>query len=358
MDVVAVIRADRARQVIACVAAVAMLSCVITPARADAQEPIDVPAWAYPTSAPAISTPTTSVSSTKSTAPATSSTPVAPLPDPTPLHVPGSAQTFTKAQTTDLFTAPDWFPDAHPPMPEVVARGRPPTVQACAFCHLPTGNGRPENAAVAGLPAEYIAQQVRDFASGARRSAWHGGYRPTDLMSALAKEVTEAELIEAAAYFSRLPVTRRAEIVEVERAPRTHVAGLLYAVTEGAGDEPLGERIIEVALDQDRHELRDPQVTYRAYVPSGSLARGRTIVSTGADGLTLPCGSCHGPELRGLGVIPPIAGRSPTYILRQLLAFRTGARATPAGVPMQAVVGKLTLADMIAIAAYVGTLGP
>ncbi len=340
-EVMAAIRMGRARQIIACVAA------AVVPACGNAARPDDrlqVPAWAYPTSAPAASTP--------------GATPAAPpLADPTPLQVPGSVQAFTKAQTLDLFAPPDWFPESHPPMPEVVARGRRPTVQACAFCHLPTGIGRPENAAVAGLPAEYIAQQVRDFASGARRSAWTGAYKPTDLMVALAKEVSEAELADAAAYFSRLPIKRRAEIVEVERVPETRL-GFVYVVIDGAGDEPLGQRIIEVAQDHHRHELRDPQVPYRAYVPKGSVARGQALVSTGGDGLTLPCGSCHGPELRGLGLIPPIAGRSPTYLLRQLLAFRTGARATPAGVPMQAVVAKLQLADMIAIAAYVGTLEP
>jgi hypothetical protein len=31
-------------------------------------------------------------------------------------------------------------------------------------------------------------------------------------------------------------------------------------------------------------------------------------------------------NLQGVGLIPPLAGRLPTYILRQLLAFKTGAR--------------------------------
>jgi cytochrome c553 len=57
-------------------------------------------------------------------------------------------------------------------------------------------------------------------------------------------------------------------------------------------------------------------------------------------------------------LIPPIAGRSPTYLLRQLLAFRTGARATTAGIPMQPVLTHLELSDMIAIAAYVGSREP
>jgi len=55
---------------------------------------------------------------------------------------------------------------------------------------------------------------------------------------------------------------------------------------------------------------------------------------------------------------PPIAGRPPIHILRQLLAFRTGSRQGPAGQPMQAVVQHMALDDMIAVAAYVGSLEP
>ena len=81
-------------------------------------------------------------------------------------------------------------------------------------------------------------------------------------------------------------------------------------------------------------------------------------MASGGDGVTLPCSSCHGADLRGAGLVPPIAGRSPTYILRQLLAFRTGARAASSGAPMQPVVARLDVDAMIAIAAYVGSLEP
>jgi len=60
--------------------------------------------------------------------------------------------------------------------------------------------------------------------------------------------------------------------------------------------------------------------------------------------------------LRGVGPIPPIAGRSPTYILRQLLGFKTGARSGTTGLPMRAVVKNLKISDMIDVAAYAASL--
>ena len=66
----------------------------------------------------------------------------------------------------------------------------------------------------------------------------------------------------------------------------------------------------------------------------------------------------HGTDLRGVGVIPPLAGRSPTYIVRQLLAFRSGARSAEAGAPMMPVVALMSVDDMIATAAYAASLEP
>jgi len=321
-------------------AACILPTCVLAEGSAPEANGFVVPAWAYPTN------------------PSLGSVPAPASDDGTLLRLPASTVAFTRAQVTDLFAAPDWYPDDHPPMPEVVARGRKPSVYACAYCHLPDGSGRPENAPVAGLPAEYIVQQVRDMASGARHSAWDGPYLPSDLMRKGAGNASEAEIARAAEYFSSLRLASHVEIVEAERVPVTHAAGWLYVRTEGAGEEPLGERIVEVARDPERHELRDSRNGAIAYVPPGSIGSGREIVSSGAGGLTLPCASCHGADLRGVGLIPPIAGRSPTYLLRQLLAFRSGARASAAGMPMQPVVARLEVNDMIAIAAYVGAQDP
>ena len=88
-----------------------------------------------------------------------------------PIRIPGSNVTHVEADFSNLFDAPDWFPDAHPPMPEIVAHGRKPDAFACAFCHLPNGLARPENESIAGLPAAYMVQQLQDFKSGLRKSS-------------------------------------------------------------------------------------------------------------------------------------------------------------------------------------------
>jgi cytochrome c553 len=274
-------------------------------------------------------------------------------------RVTGSDVTFTQAQLSDMFVAPDWFPDRHAPMPEGVARGRRPDALACAFCHLPDGTGRPENAALAGLPADYIRAQVTDMRNGLRHSAAGASYRPSILMQQVAASVTDAEITAAAAYFASLPMRRKVDVIESAQVPVTEAVRFIYFPVEGGGEETLGTRLIEMPVDPVRHELRDPYLTYRAYVPPGSLERGKELASTSsADGRTIACVTCHGPLLRGSDIAPPLAGRSPSYLLRQLLAFKTGTRAAPRGAAMQPVVAYLGLDEMIAVAAYAGSLEP
>lgn len=275
-----------------------------------------------------------------------------------PLQVPRSRVTFTEAQLNELFSAPDWFPQSHSAMPDVVARGRAPDVYACGFCHTPGGQGRPENASLAGLPAAYIVQQVADFKSGVRRSAWPGAYRPADRMIEVAARATPREVASAAAYFSQQKLESHVRVLERVRVPRARVVGWVYAAIPGGGQEPLGERLMEFAPDPVRHEHRDDSMRYVAYVPPGSIARGKAIARSGTGGLTVACVTCHGKDLQGMALFPRLAGRSPTYLLRQLFAFRTGARAGLAGQPMRAVVDNLSVGDMIAVAAYAASLAP
>jgi cytochrome c553 len=299
----------------------------------------EVPAWVFPLNPPV---------------PASG----APYDDAKQLHVPNSKLAFTEAQLNDLFAAPDWHPDSHAAMPSVVSRGNSPEVYACGFCHTPGGQGRPENASLAGLPAAYIIQQVADFKSGTRKSAWLAPYRPADLMIRVATHATADEVAAAAQYFSAQQLRPRVVVVERSRVPQSHVVGWVYVEDGRGGDEPLGERLLEFAPDASRHENRDDEMRYIAYAPAGSIGRGKSISQSGSIGLTVACMSCHGPSLRGTGLVPPIAGRSPTYILRQLLAFQTGARAGVTGQPMSAVVAKLKTRNMIDVAAYAASLPP
>jgi len=295
----------------------------------------EVPDWLFPRNPPAAANPP-------------------PADDTKPIRLPNSEAAFTAARLLNLYSAPDWHPAAHSPMPDIVAHGHPPKVFACGFCHMPQGQGRPENAAVAGLPAQYIIQQVEDFKNGARRGVAQNGYLPTDLMIRIAQSVTAEELKAAAEYFAAQRMTRRTRVVETVRVPKMDVVGWVYASGTSGDTEPLGERLLEMTQDPEMHERRADGPLYIAYVPMGSIARGKTLAHVPGTG----CVACHGEGLPGVGLIPALAGRSPSYILRQLLAFKTGARTSAADEPMKAVVARLQLNNMIDAAAYAGSLRP
>ena len=161
-------------------------------------------------------------------------------PDPTEvLRVPGSSVTFMRSQLRDLFNPPDWHPDNHPAMPPVVATGRAPDVRACGFCHLPNGQGRPENASVAGQPAEYIVQQMRDYRNGLRRSG-EPRMGPPRLMVTIDLAATEEEARAAAEYFSSFAFRPWIRVVETDMVPVTRVRGWMHVPVEGGGMEPIG----------------------------------------------------------------------------------------------------------------------
>lgn len=268
-------------------------------------------------------------------------------------HVLGSTRTYTLADYDGMFGAPDWFPQDHPAMPRIVARGRKPA-WACAYCHLPNGQGRPENAPLAGLPAAYIVEQVRAFRSGERVT---GRAETAQWMPAEARNVNDADLELAAEYFSSLRFKPWTHVVETATVPKMHAAhGMLVPDADGK-HEPIGDRIIETSSDIARTELRDTRFGFIAYVPPGSIARGAAIASRGT-GSAAACESCHGAGLRGVGSIPPLAGRSPTYIVRQLILFKTGGRSSTGAAPMRLEASHLSLKDMIAAAAYAASLKP
>jgi len=313
-----------------------LLSLVVSSTLAAASPPLagGPPAWAYPVNPPGM---------TESPD------------DGTRLQVPDSDAAFTLTQIRDLNFCPDWHPGDHPPMPEIVARGRRPAVLACGSCHRADGSGGPENARVAGLPAAYIAQQMADFKSGARKTSVPG--RNPERMVEIANAITTEEITAAADYFSALKPRSAIRVAEAVHAPKTRVVDWHLALASTSGKEPLGQRIVEVPENLEQFERRDGRSRWVAYVPPGSVQRGQELVTSGG-GKTVPCGICHGPDLKGLGPIPGIAGRSTSYLIRQLYDFRAGVREGTGSALMKPVVEKLSMDDMISLAAYAASLNP
>jgi cytochrome c553 len=296
-----------------------------------------LPPWAYPVNLPG--------------------SPAAPAQDDgSPKQVPNSAAAFTLTQIRDGFNPPDWHPGGHPAMNEVVAHGRKPAVRACGFCHLPNGQGRPENASLAGLPAGYIVQQMADFKNGLRKCSEPKMGPPANMLL-IGKAANEEESKAAAEYFASFPFKQWIRVVEADSVPKTMPSGGMM-VPAGSGTEAIGQRIIETPEDLARTEVRDDAASFVAYVPIGSIKKGEALVTTGGNGKTIRCGLCHGSELKGLGNVPPLAGRSPSYTVRQLYDIQQGNRNGPWTQLMKEAVSKLTVEDMVAIAAYTSSRKP
>ena len=275
-----------------------------------------------------------------------------PAGDPTaPVKVSGSSKTYTEAQVDDLMNPPDWFPEEHPAMPPIVAKGQG-DVRACDSCHLPNGMGHPESATVAGFTTGYLLQQMADMKSGARKT---GG-----TMDVIAQAISDEDARQAAAYFAALQPFPYVKVVEATTVPKSYViAGNMRLPLPAGGQEPLGQRIIVLPEDTKRILARDPHGSVTiAYVPPGSITKGNELVTTGAAGKTIPCAICHGESLKGLGDVPRIAGLQPIYIFRQMYSIQHGNRAGLSAALMKGPMMNLSEDDMIAISAYVGSLGP
>lgn len=273
-------------------------------------------------------------------------------------HLPGSAKAFTQAQIDDQLNPPDWYPQEHAALPGIVEHGF--QVQACGSCHLMSGNGHPESATLAGLPAAYLMRQMADFKSGARKDPM--AYEPSQRsarMNGIAQGLSEEETRQAVAFFAALKPAVWYKVEEVQTVPKTWVnGGRMRFALPNAGTEPIGNRIVTVPQDAARVESRDPHSGFIAYVPPGSIKKGETLVKTGGAGKTIACEICHGEGLKGLGDVPRLAGIHPIYIVRQLFNFQSGANSSSAAAQMKKVAEKLTEDDMIAIAAYAASLAP
>ena len=290
----------------------------------------EYPLWAFPTPLPRPATP----SSEKN------------------LSVPGSAIRFSEAQLGDRSTAMDWFPSSHAPMPAVVAGNRT-GADACGYCHLPTGEGRPENAPIAGLPYSYLVDQLHEMQSGQRGALPHFG--ASELMLRAVQQLSDADIEAAAGYYAAIPYAKHLRVVEAGTVPHFTVNGTYRFDGEGP-PEPLGERILEGPDDWIDFWNRDSHSTYTAYVPVGAIARGATLAQ-GDGPRRLACSACHDSALRGF-IGPPLAGRSPTVTFRQLYAFQQDLRMDRDAPVMKAVLGGLSISELIDLSAYSASLLP
>jgi cytochrome c553 len=292
-----------------------------------ASPPAREPAWAFPVQAGQL-----------------------PAESPEPKTVPGSSKQYTPGQIDDLLNPPDWFPDEHRPAPSIVQKGHGDAL-ACGSCHLMSGVGHPESSDLTGFTADYIVQQMADFKAGVRKDYAR--------MNGISRQVSEEEARQAAEWFASLPRRRWVRVIEAAMVPKTFVGqGRMRFVDPKGGMEAIGSRIIMVPEDQTRARLRDPKSGFVAYVPPGSINRGKSLVETGAGGKSVACSICHGDGLKGLANVPRIAGLHPIYIVRQLHLFKEGDRTGPDAPLMKKPVASLTDADILNIAAYLSSLSP
>jgi cytochrome c553 len=127
---------------------------------------------------------------------------------------------------------------------------------------------------------------------------------------------------------------------------------------EGNEIEPLGNRIVETPVNAEATEvLRDPHSGFTSYVPVDAVKKGEALVTKGG-GKTIACGGCHRADLKGLGPVPGLAGRSPSYLRRQMFDMQQGFRKGTWTELMKPVVANLTTDDMMNIVACTASQMP
>ncbi|MSU67137.1 MAG: hypothetical protein EXS40_00970 [Opitutaceae bacterium] len=178
-------------------------------------------------------------------------------------------------------------------------------------------------------------RQMENFCDGLRVSP--DPRKPnTSTMMLRSKAMAAAEIRTVAEYFGAMKWTSWTRVVETDLVPKTRIEGNLFLTLSSARTEPIAGRIIETPEDQKQSEVfRNQRSGFVAYVPLGSIKRGEYLVTTGGmsvvegkmvSGKTVACSTCHGPDLMGLADVPGIAGRSPSYLVRQMYDLQQGKR--------------------------------
>lgn len=166
----------------------------------------------------------------------------------------------------------------------------------CAGCHGLDGNGGadPLWPKLASQDADYVAKQLADFKSGARKDP---------IMAGMAAPLSPADMKNIGAYYASLKIkTGAARNKELAKA---------------------GEHL------------------YRG----GNVKMGVSA-----------CMSCHGPSGHGVPPrFPRVSGQSAAYTQKQLLAFKSGARAND-GDTMTRIVFRMSEAEIKAVSEYMAGL--
>lgn len=300
--------------------------------------PAGLPEWAYTPPPPPGSPPAPSA---------------LPADDGAVVSITGTTKTFTRGQLRAQKETMDWHPeDRRGTMPDIARFGKQ-GVRQCTLCHLPDGSGRPENAPISAYHPTYFMQQMQDFRDGLRGSA-DPRKANTAVMIGFAKATTREEDMAAALYFAQQPYPRRIKVVESKTAPKVRLQGGMHMavpMNEGGGMValPAGE-IVEIPDDNLRAEARDTRMPWTAYVPPGTLNRGKQLATK------YQCATCHGANLEGIGPVPALAGRSPSYTMRQLFDMKTGTRRGPWAELMKPIVSSMSVPDMAAVSAFAAAM--
>jgi Cytochrome c553 len=273
-------------------------------------------------------------------------------------HIPGSTKSYTDTQINRSTSTVDWFPELHPAPPAPVISGKKGAYNACGQCHLIDGRGKPDTADLRGRPVAYFLQQLADMKDGKRRGSV--AHATVNDMIPVAKAIDAEDAKLAGEYFYSVPAVRSARVIETDTVPVTHPGPHNVQLVDATGaKEPIGIRIIEVPEDVNRTMLRDATPGFIAYVPNGSIKRGEMLAKTGDSGRTVPCATCHGEGLKGIGdIFPPLAGRSSAATARQLYDFKSGARDGRYAALMKPIVAHLTDQDIVDLTAYIVSLQP
>jgi len=178
-------------------------------------------------------------------------------------------------------------------------RGQEIAQSICAACHGADGNSTiAANPKLSGQDAAYLLKQLNDYA----RPASDKGARVNSIMTGIVGGISEADRLHVTAYY----------------AAQKHKPG----ASRSPDTLELGQRV------------------YRAGIPERGVPA---------------CSGCHSPSGAGIPVqYPRLAGQHAEYTVVQLKAFHDGTRRN--NVPMAQIAGRLTEAEMRAVADYAAGL--